>query len=220
MIQPIEVFRIEKNEIYTKYPCHIVINEQDYDVKSFIETATTFQIPGILEFYFEDFKDVCRIVINYPVEINKTVRIDRENHTYTIYYEPNELVISKDYHSEGTDIGMITKLIQGHVKFIKDPKVLLNILMDTLGGIDLVYLELIISNMFRVEGNETELCRLRGDYNSSTIVGVSQQPFVDSWKSALAFQHIEKAIQNGLVRQQPLKQNPIENVLEEQFDNL
>lgn len=220
MLEPLEIFKIEKNQIFAKYPCRIIIDERDYDEKSFIVTATKIQVPGILEFFVEEFNDTCQLVINYPVDVNKSVNMERDNHVYTIFYQPKDLVISKDYYSDDTDIGMITKLIRGNVKFIRDPKVLLNILMDTLSGVDIIYLELIVSNMFRVDGNETELCRMQGDYSKSTIIGVSQQPFVDSWKSALAFQHIEKAIQNGLIRQQPLKNNPIESILDENFEKL
>ena len=91
---------------------------------------------------------------------------------------------------------------------------------DTIKGIDIVYLEIMVSNMFRRADNETELCRLSGDYEDSVIEGVAKQPFIDSWKSALAFQHIEKAINNGLIKGQPLKNNPIENVLSEEFDKI
>lgn len=220
MISPNSAFKITPNEIYAKYNCSVTIDEQDYNEKTFIETATKLQLPGILDFFIEDLKEYCKIVINYPVNLNKTVRTERDNHIYTIYYEPNDLVFSQEYHSDGTDMDMITKLIQGHIKFINDPKTLLNIMMDTIKGVDIVYLELMISNMFRVAGNESELCRYKGDYSDSVIEGVAKQPFIDSWKSALAFQHIEKAIQNGLIKGQPLKNNPIENVLDEDFEKL
>lgn len=221
IVQPDEAFKIESNKIYSKYNCHIIIDENDYDEKSFIETSTKLQLPGILEFMIDDFDNaLCRIVINYPIDLNKSTNIDRNGHVYTIYYEPNELVISKEYHSDDTELSMITKLVQGHIKFINDPKVLLNIMIDTIKGVDIGYLELMVSNMFRVAGNETELCRLKGDYSDSIIAGVSQQPFIDSWKSALAFQHIDKAVQSGLVQGQPLKNNPIESVLNEDFKNI
>lgn len=219
-LQVDDVFKVTPTEIYAKKACSISIDETEYDEGSFIETATKLQLPGILEFNFEELKDTCHLVINYMVDLNKTSKLERDGHLFTIYYEPNELVLSKDYKSEDGGFSMINKLVQGGVKFIDDPKILLNILMDNLKDIDLVYLETIVSNMFRVADNESEVCRLKGDYKDSTILGASKQPFVDSWKSALAFQHIEKAIQNGLIKGQELKSNPIENVLDEDFHKL
>lgn len=219
-LQVDEVFKVTPTEIYAKKNCWITVDEDEYDESSFIETATKLQLPGILEFNVENTNDTCDIVINYMVDLNKTSKIERDGHLYTIYYEPGELVISKDFKSESGGFSMINKLIQGSVKFIDDPKVLLQILMDNLKDIDLVYLEIIVSNMFRVNNNETEVCRLKGDYKDSVVVGASKQPFIDSWKSALAFQHIEKAIQNGLIQGQELKNNPIENVMDEDFSNL
>lgn len=220
MLDPNKVFKINTNEIYAKYNCYITIDEQEYDEKSFIETSSHLQLPGIFDVNIEDLKDVSRIILNYPVNLNKTVRTEKNNSVYTIYYEPNDLILSQEYYADNFDMPMITKLIQGHIKFIDDPVTLLNVMINTIKNIDIINLELLISNMFRVSDNESELCRLKGDYSNSIIAGVSKQPFIDSWKSALAFQHIEKAITNGLIKGQPLKNNPIENVLNEDFDKL
>ena len=220
LLKPNDVFKITPTEIYAKYNCSVTINEEEYDDKSFIETSDKIQLPGIFDFFIEDQKEYCKIVINYPVNLNKTIRTEKNNHDYTIYYEPNDLVIDQQYHSSDTDLSMWTKLIQGRIKFVNDPKTLINMMTDTIKGIDIVYLEIMVSNMFRRADNETELCRLSGDYEDSVIEGVAKQPFIDSWKSALAFQHIEKAINNGLIKGQPLKNNPIENVLSEEFDKL
>lgn len=220
LLKPNDAFKITATEIYAKYNCSVTINEEEYDDKSFIETSDKIQLPGIFDFFIEDQKEYCKIVINYPVNLNKTIRTEKNNHDYTIYYEPNDLVIDQQYHSSDTDLSMWTKLIQGRIKFVNDPKTLINMMTDTIKGIDIVYLEIMVSNMFRRADNETELCRLSGDYEDSVIEGVAKQPFIDSWKSALAFQHIEKAINNGLIKGQPLKNNPIENVLSEDFDKL
>lgn len=220
MIPIDEGFKVTPNEIFAKQPCRITLNDQDYEESSFIETSDKIILPGILDFFFEEENDYCRIVINYLVDLNKNGRLDRDGHLFTIYYDKGDLVISKDYRSTDFDMAMLRKLLQGSIKFIRDPKVLLNIILDNLDNVDISQIELLISNMFRVNGNESELCRYKGDYSDSVILGASKQPFVDSWKSALAFQHIEKAIQNGLIEGNPLKNNPIESVMNEDFDKL
>ena len=220
MLNPNEVFKIEPNKIISKLPCSVTLDDQDYDESSFIESSDNILLPGILDFYFPEQNETSRIVINYPVYLNKTSNVERNGHIYVINYDKNEEILHQEYKSNSTDVVMIRRLLQGHIKFITDPKVLLNVLADVLGNIDMVYLEVLISNMFRQEDNEAELCRFTGDYSHSVIAGVAKQPFIDSWKSALAFQHIEKAIQNGLINGQTLKNNPIENIMNEDFDNL
>lgn len=220
LISTNEAFKITPTEIFAKFNCSVTVNDEEYDDKSFIETADKIQLPGIFDFYIDEHQSYCKVILNYLVNLNKTIRTEKNNHEYTIYYEPGDLVIDQQYHSTDTDLSMWTKLIQGRIKFVSDPKTLLNMMVDTIKGIDIVYLELMISNMFRRTDNEIELCRISGDYSNSTIEGVSKQPFIDSWKSALAFQHIEKAINNGLIKGQPLKNNPIESVLSEEFDKI
>ena len=220
MLNPNEVFKIEPNRIISKYPCNVTLDDQDYDESSFIESSDNILLPGILDFFFPEQNETSRIVINYPVYLNKTSNVERTGHIYVINYDKNEEILHQEYKSNSTDVVMMRRLLQGNIKFITDPKVLLNVLNDVLGDIDMVYLEVLISNMFRQEENETELCRLTGDYSHSVIAGVAKQPFIDSWKSALAFQHIEKAIQNGLIKGQTLKNNPIENIMNEDFTNL
>lgn len=220
MLRPLEVFDISPKQIRAKYPCSIVIDEKEYDKYSFLETSTKFQIPGILEFFFPEFEDYCNIVLNYSVDVLKTQTLTIEKNTTIIYYEKGDLIITKDYVPTSTDIALLIRLLQGHVKYAKDPKVMLNMLHDILPSIDLIHLELVVSNMYRVFGKEEERCRINGDYSNSSIYGVRKQPFLDSWKSALAFQYIDKAIQTGLVRGKSSEMNPIEKILNEDFKSL
>lgn len=220
MLRPAEVFDIQKQKIRAKFPCSISIDEREYDKRSFIETSVKFQVPGILTFYFPEFDDYSTIVLNYEVDLWKTTNVTEEKHEYIIHYEKDEIVMSKDYVPDGLDMGLLIRLLQGHVKYAKDPKIILNMLHDILPKVDLVHLELVISNMFRVSGREEERCRLKGNYASAVIVGVKKQPFLDSWLSSLAFQYIEKAIQTGLVAGKTSEMNAIEKVLTEDFKKL
>ena len=220
MLRPEEVFIIGKNKIHTKYACQLTVDQREYDKRSFIEVSTKFTLPGVLEFYFPEFDDYCQIVLNYVVDLMKTTHMEENKQQTTIYYPKDSLVITKEYVSAETDIGLLDKILQGHIKYVTDPKIIINMLHDILPEVDLVHLELVVSNMFRVEGNESERCRMKGNYNKATIIGVKKQPHEDSWKSALAFQFIEKAIHKGLVDGKATEMNPIEKVLNEDFDDL
>ena len=220
MIQPQEAFIIERNKIRAKYPCSVAIDEKDYDKRTWVETSSKFQIPGMFEFYIPQFNDYSQIILNYAVDLIKTENIEIKKTVKVIHYTENEVVMTKDYVPDETDIGLLEKILQGHIKYVSDPKIIINMLHDILPSIDLVHFELVVSNMFRVKGEDNTRCRFKGDYKNSTILGIKQQPFQDSWKSALAFQYIEKAIQVGLVKGKPTEMNPIEKVLNEEFDDL
>ncbi len=220
MLKPQEVFIIKKNEIYSKYECQITIDEKEYNETTLTEMADRFIIPGILEFYFPKFDDYCQIVLNYDVDLLKNESIEEDKNLITIHYHEKELLITKDYFSGETNMGLLDKLMQGNVKYINDYKIIVNMLHDILRSIDLVHIELIVSNMFRKKEDLNEKCRIKGNYKDSVILGVRKQPHQDSWQSALAFQYIDKAIQKGLVEGKDTELNPIEKVLNEDFEGL
>ena len=220
MIKPFEVFNISKNKITTKYPCSITIDEREYDKNTFVETHSHYELPGVLDFYFPEFDDICNIVLIYPVNLIKTSNILHEKKEITIHYDKGETIIEKEYIPTSTDIRLLIKLFQGRVKYTKNPKIILTMLHEILPKVDLVHLEVIISNMYRKGNDESQKCRLTGKYDDAVILGVKKQPFVDSWKSALAFQYIDKAIQTGLLNERPLESNPIEQILSENFEDL
>ena len=216
MLKVNEVFDIQKNEMLAKYKCSVLIDQKEY--KEIIETAKYYTLPGILMFYFPEFDDYSQIVLNYNIDLMKSSDTEIEKKNITINYEKNQTVIHKDYYPDDVDIRMIINLLQGRVKYIKDPIILLNMLRTMLPRVDSVHLELLISNMFRNSDDGSKRCRLTGNYKDSIIVGQTAQPFKDSWESAMMYRNIDKAINKGLINKQPTEENPIEKIANEQFN--
>ena len=215
-----DVFEIQKNKIICIMPCEIIINEADYDERSFVEQSDKISLPGILEFYVPSKDTTVQFAVTYSVNLHKTDKIDKNRKITTIQYEPGDIVISKDYVEVTTDIGLLTRLLNGNIKYVTDPKILINMIYNIIPSVDLVHIELIVSNMFRQANDLQERCRLKGNYSNSVILGQKNQPFQDSWMSALAFQYIDKAITQGLVKGKQSEQNPIECIITEDFKNL
>jgi hypothetical protein len=220
MLQPDEVFDIGKKVIKSKMTCLINIDEKEYDDRTFVDSSDKITLPGILEFYIPEKDDFTQITITYPVDLIKSSSISKLKHVTTITYDPGEIVITKDYVPTGTDIGLLIRLLRGWVKYVKDPVILLNMLHDIIPDVDMVHLELIVSNMFRQADDLTMRCRLTGKYDNSIILGQANQPFQDSWASAMSFQYIDKAIKAGLIDGKDAEENPIEKVLHENFKEL
>ncbi len=217
MLHPNEIFNISKNKISAKEQCIISIDEKEYDDRTYIEGSKIITLPGILQFYVPKYEDYVQISLTYPIDLWKTSNTFREKNEITITYDEGDMVISKDYVPDEVDIGLLIRLLQGRIKYVKDPKILLNMIHDILPAIDLVHLELIVSNMFREENDLNKKCRLTGNYNTCTILGQERQPFQDSWASSMAFQYIDRAITSGLIGNKDAEQNPIEKVLNEDF---
>jgi hypothetical protein len=85
-------------------------------------------------------------------------------------------------------------------------------LIDEMPGTDSCHLEITIGNLFRSEANLKIPARLN-NYKDPVIVGVKKIPFIDSWLNGLAFENINKAIENGLVNEEDAIMNPIEKLL-------
>jgi hypothetical protein len=220
MLYPEDIFIIHESEIIAKYNCSIIIDKNNYDQRTFIETSNSISIPGILQFYIPEFENYCQISILYSVKLIKTNNIKYEKNNIIITYSPDDIVIKSKYTTSEPDIGFLMQLLNGRIKYISDPKTLLIMVHTILPDVDLIHLELIISNMFRYTDDLNTRCRLTGNYKNSKIVGVATQPFQDSWASAMSFHHIDKAIKIGLIHGKECEENPIEKIIYEKFKEL
>jgi hypothetical protein len=110
-------------------------------------------------------------------------------------------------------------MLNGKLEYIKNPEALVVLLHTALPKSDIVHLEVILSNIFR-DNSSGEPARFTGSYSNSTQVGVLQLGKTDSWLSSIAFQNIDQGINRALVSNKPAKMNPIELVLNEQFQSL
>jgi hypothetical protein len=214
-----DVLIIKETSIQTKHPCKVSINKQEY--KDFmVEYDDKYQIPGVVEIYFPELDDVTQIVTPYIyINLLKTENIVEDKSYINISYEKDDSLIIQEYAEDEVNLPLITKMIDGKLNYIKSPEQLVNLLHNALPKSDLVHLELILSNVFR-DGINNQPCRLTGDYTNSKQIGVGQLALTDSWLSALAFQHIDRGIIRGLVYSQPAKMNPLEKVLNEEFQSL
>jgi len=220
MLQIDDVFDIQKNKLVCKIPCEININEKDYDERSYIEQSDMIALPGILEFYVPSKDVIVQFAVPYQVNLHKTEKTNKHKRIITIEYDKNQVVLDKEYYEVKTDIGLLTRLLHGNIKYVNDPKTLITMIYGIIPSVDLVHIELVVSNMFRKQSNHQIRCRMNGNYKNSTIIGQKAQPFEDSWNSALAFQYIDKAITQGLVKGKDAEMNPIENIIAEDFKRL
>lgn len=217
MLNIFEVLDIKEQEIFTKIDCEITINKTEYD-GFFTEYHDRFQIPGVIEIYFPELEDYTQIITNYNIiGVMKSDDYDEDKSYIIIKYKSGDKIVEQKTVDVSTNLPLISQMLNGKLTYVKSPEALVNIMHTALPGSDLVHLELIISNIFRDNVTE-EPARLTGDYSNASQVGVLQLGKTTSWLSAIAFQHIDQGITKALVSNKPAKMNPIEKVLNEDFD--
>lgn len=216
MLNPFEVLKIEKNKIFTKYDCIITLNLDEYE-DDITETTTKYLIPGIVEIYIPELEDYAQIITSYnQIGLLKSNEYEETDDEITLNYSANDLIIEQEFSEIGGGFGGLKKVLEGKLTYIKTPEGLLNMFHANMPASDLCHLELIISNMLK--DSDGNLCRMSGNFKNFEQVGILKQAKTDSWLSGIAFQNIEHAINRALIKKEDAKMNPIEKILNEDFD--
>ena len=210
---------IEKNKIIAKEPLFIIIDRNDYDDKSLIDSGTFFMIPGMIDINFGDLYEfnTLSMPFNFKINLIKPENMNVESSQIFLYYNPGEIIIEQDNYLKEVDPTIISKLFEAQAKYITDPEMLLNALHQQLPNVDLVHLETIIQNMFRSNENPAVFGRLV-DYKNVTIYSQKKLPFINSWLNSMAFENINKAISTGLLNNKSIQFDPYEKLILEKFE--
>jgi hypothetical protein len=217
MIKFEDFLDIQENEIKAKVECRIFLDLDEFG-DNVIETSNSFIIPGIVDIYIPEKDTIIPIVLDYNINIIKqNEEIDDEGR-YTFIYYPDDLIIKQEHKNDRDDIRTAISLLQGRFKYIKNPNTLINLLHTILGNTDLVHLELVIANMFRNEENEP--VRFKGNYENKNnrVIGMIELGRQGSWLSSISYRNLSDNMKQALIKGEKAEKNPIEKLLEEDFD--
>lgn len=209
---------VRTKEIIAKQNCTILLDKSQYDESDLIDTGEELFLPGIINLYIGEISDNKFITFpfNFQVHLNKPEDYVIDGKTIILRYTPGEKILGQDYYQKQTEPGIVDRLLGGALKYIDSPETLLDAVYEQLPSVDLVHLELVIANMFRVKDDITIPCRLK-NYDNFEIVGIKKLPHINSWLTGLSFEDPNKAIKEALLKQRDNDMNPIEKVLLEKF---
>jgi hypothetical protein len=210
---------IEKNKIYTKVPLRMIIDESEFSEDMISINDEYVTIPGFLELLYGEGDDIITINLPLPFDVNifKPDDYRKESHFIYMNFEEGDLILEKYQYLDNFNTRIVSRVLDGVLKFINDPIMLLDIIIRQTKTVDFVYLETIIANMFRSKEDSTIPGRLV-DYKNCTIIGSKRLPFIDSWLSGLAFEDFNYAISNALLKSDKQhKWNPLEMLIREEF---
>src|SRR6056297_3558191 len=171
MLNVYETFDIEKNTIKAKYKSSIKIIRDKYDEKMIKETNDQVVLPGILSFYIPHFDDFCQLVIPYQINLIKSDQTESDSKEIKIEYNKNDIIVKQKYVEDEVNIGLLNKILRGQIKYVNDPKILYNMIQNIIPNIESIYIESILSNMFRSSKDYSKKVRTTGNYKNATIVG-------------------------------------------------
>lgn len=213
-----KLFNISKTELYAKTDLTIVIDKKEYKEEFFTDLGDKFYLPGILDVEFGEAPklEYLTLPFNFQVNIWKPEAINTEKKLIKMTYSAGEKVISQDRILKETNPAIVDKLVEGGMKYLNNPEVLLDAIQNELSGLDSVHLEIVVAGMFRAKKDNTIPGRLV-NYKNCEIIGCKKLPFIDSWVSGLAFENINKAMKTALVDNKKSQLNPIEKIVLDRF---
>jgi len=189
---------IGKNQIITKKKCQIFLDKTLYKENQLISTSEYYILPGILELYFPEDDTIIDLPFTFDIHLYKPETIIEGKDFILLEYEPGDILIKQKYKSTMSNFDLLTSLLEGSTKYIKNPEKLVLTLSELLNNsIDLVVFELIVSHIYRCKDDLKKPARLCG-YENAEFVGIRKIPYIDSWLLGIEFERIDDAIKNAL----------------------
>jgi len=204
---------IQKTNIYAKQDNIIIqIDLKNYSTSSYSDLPDKINLPGIINIEFEN--NITSLPFAFNVDLMKPDQMNQKGKIFTFTYNSGDLIISKDKYMKSLNPELVSKLLDGTVKYITNEIILLESLVKEMPKIGLVHLELLVSILFRDAKNLNKPARL-SNYKNIKLVGVKDLPFITgSFISKLGFQDLNKAIKTSLIDENKGKQlSPIDKVM-------
>jgi len=215
MLNPLEMFEIDKHQIKATSHCFVTIDRDEYREADFNEGADFINIPGVLTFVFPEQEGTSHLTYPYNVKMMKSKDTQDDDTVMTIHYTEGDVIIDQKYSDDSVNMGTIVSMMHGRTGYINDPKTLTLLLHKQLPGADLVHLELIVSNiMYTPDG---KAARLTGNYKDAVTKSQTKVAFDNSWLSSMSYRNIDRAISRGLVDDREIENNPIEKIINEHY---
>lgn len=207
---------VEKNKITAKNNCYIVLNKDDYNDATLIESIDYYLIPGILTININDSEDKINTPFTYQVKLYKPTTVDDNKDTIVLSYTPGEVIMEQTTKEKTLNVAVLEQLLEGQLSYITRPETLVMYLHGFMPNVELNVLETIVQNMFRDSSDLSTPARLT-DYTDFQIVGQRRIPILTNWANAMVFEHVDKAIKAGLLSNKNVQEDPLLKIVDENY---
>lgn len=212
------LYQIEES-LYCTEICFLTLSLEDYTIGYNLiidENANTIYVDSLLsKIYFE--KSSFDLILDYPVILNYET-IEKRKEDVKIYFgEDSKLLEVPTQKQDIREIVLyLERLLGGREKF-KDIEHLFlkfyNMYSKEISNMDLVHMEILISQILRDKNNASIPARVGSDPEHPQMANIKQHVFNTGFFQGLAFENIGKAISTGLISTTELEPSILEKVL-------
>ena len=208
------------NVLYTNKKCKLIINlKDDYDSGQFEydDQEKKLYLKGMIS-KIEYENKIFNIVLDYSVNVlvNDNANTMLTKNIIQIEYKPNETILEVL-----TEANIITEQLQyvkrllGGKEIYKDANHMfmkIYSIYGTISGMDLVHLEVLLSQCFRDKDNNQLPARLGKKWNP-TMINIKKIVFSSGFLQGLSFENIGTALLTGLINEEQPEKSILEKVL-------
>ena len=208
-----------KNSLYCLDSCSMIIDLESYDIGDNLiinKDENYIQLDGLLsKIKFADLE--FELILDYPVIINyNEISQSKEFIKLSFNKDDEMLEVPMQKQDQKEIVLYVERLISGRERF-KDINHLFLKFFKIYGGdvsnIDLVHMEILISQALRDKNNPVIPARVGSDPEHPILLNIKKNVFNSSFINGLAFENVNAAINTGLINTTELPPSILEKLL-------
>jgi len=208
----------DKNTLYCLKDCKVTIDLSDYIIGDNIlinEDENKIEVRGLMcQVEFDDI--IFNIILDYGVEIQYSEMEYIKKEKITISYKESDpiLEVSLERQELKEQVLYVQRLLAGREIFKDVDHLLMKLfkIYGPLSSMDLVHLEILLSQCLRDRSNPAYSARL-GKTWDPVMVNIKKNIFNTSFIQGLAFENVGLAIKTGMISEEVPDQSIIEKIL-------
>lgn len=211
-------FKQIENSLYCLDTCKMTINLETYTIgKNLVinEEENTIYLNGLIsEVTFPE--DSFSLILDYPIILKYSDITKTKESIKLIFNKDTEILEVPLQKQDLTEIVLyVERLISGKERFKDINHLFLKFykIYSDISSIDLVHMEVLISQVLRDKNNPVIPARVGPNPNNPVLMNVKKNVFNSGLLQGLAFENVNAAINTGLINETELPPSILERLL-------
>ena len=208
------------NDLIAKQQCKLTINLEDYEIEKSIEVIEEESIVWVKSLISRvEFHDIVfDIILDYAVELRIKDMVKEGKEKIILNYQDGDSILQVPLEKQELkeQVLYVNRLLGGGEVF-KDTLHLLMKLYKVYGPIagdmDLVHLEVLVSQSLRDKDNPSIPARLGKNPDDPVMANIKKNVFNSGFVQGLEFENVGQAIKTGLITDQEMEPSILEKVM-------
>lgn len=167
---------VQKNDLIAKVPLHIDIDKNEH--KELSDDGANYNVTGVLDIINPETGEQWTSPFLFMVQIPKNENINETSDKISIDFEPGDVIMHAEYKQIESDVPAIRNVLENRVPYLRGKPVkqtiaVWKLLKESIGPIPTLYIETILSELYRDPDDTTRPFRLTGEKDYSKAIPVS-----------------------------------------------